>query len=368
MNDIRFPPHLTAKMFDELLVRLEQDGGFNDLYLATNGIPTIKKDGRLKRIGDRKLRSSEVEEQINAIYGANGATEIRKGGEIPTSHQVQVGRGVTYRYRVSGVAFSTQEGNKGIQLTFRSIAPEPIPLKDLNVEQGIIDRAYDRQGMVIIAGETGSGKSTLLAGFVDDMNSDSAKSDRVILTLESPIEYVHPVKTERCLVFQTEIPSMCPTFSEGVRRCLRRGPEVILIGEMRDQETIEAGVRASNTGHLVMTTLHANSAPEVIRRMVNEFDESVQAARLREIISALRLVVVQYLATTIDGKRVPCREFLGFPYELRTRLAKMAEKDIYPAIEEAVRKEGQSMRAAAQRWLDEGQIDAESFERAIAGT
>lgn len=368
MSEIRFPAHLTAKMFNDLLVRLEQEGGFNDLYLATNGYPTIKKDGRLSRIGDRKLRSSEVEEQINTIYGANAATEIRKGNEIPTSHQIQAARGVTYRYRVEGVAFATEEGNKGIQLTFRSIAPEPIPLKELGVEQGIIDRAFDRQGMVVIAGETGSGKSTLLAGLVDEMNSDEANADRVVLTLESPIEYVHSIKTERCLVYQTEIPSQCPTFSEGVRRCLRRGPEVILIGEMRDQETIEAGVRASNTGHLVLTTLHANSAPEVIRRMVNEFDESVQAARLREIISALRLVVVQYLATDVNGKRVPCREFLGFPYELRTRLAKMPDRDIYPAIEEAVAKDGQTMRAAAQRWLDEGRIDNESFERAVAGT
>lgn len=272
-----------------------------------------------------------------------------------------------FRYRVNAAGIRCRSSKRGIAITLRSIKPDPVPLEVLKVEQEIIDNFFPRQGLVLVVGETGSGKSTLLSSMIRH-SLEQPGPGKTYLTYEAPIEYIYDnVQIGNNVIQQSEVGSNVESFASGVRNALRRSPEIILIGEARDRETIEACVRAANTGHLVFATVHANSVAETMRRMAGEFPPDIQEARMREIISSLRMCVAQYLARRPEGGRIALREYLVFTNEVRDQLLDAPIEKLIPLTNKMVGDYGQTMASDAEAKHRAGAISSEVYKTVIAG-
>lgn len=312
--------------------------------------------GRMKRVTKRKLSKAEVMDIIGGIYKSDGAVAKLNGGEdVDLPWTVKVSRDKALRYRVNMTAIFTN-GHKGYSITIRTIRNRAPLLEDLNLPQEILDNISPKTGLVMIVGATGSGKSTLLASVLDWRMRDP-EAHLKILTYEAPIEYVYDdVYKPSTIISQTEIGSHLPTFEAGVRNALRRKPSIILMGEMRDRETIGEGVTASMTGHLVYGTLHANGATDAVRRMVNVFPVEEKNARAQDILSSLRLIVAQMLIPSLDGKRVPIREYLVFTDDIKEMLLEAGVDNLTYMTKKALREHGKSFLEDAKEKFNEGLI------------
>jgi defect-in-organelle-trafficking protein DotB len=366
-EEVRFPnesSRVRPDDFDDLLAWAASRGA-SDVSAQTGEPVWIEVHGRLFQATRRRLDQAELVDIINQIYGANGSAELAKGGDIDVSYEVRIDRSSRLRFRVNGTAILSG-GRDGIQITLRVLPDMPARLDQMNVEPGILAACSPRNGMVLMTGPTGSGKTTLLGAIIRAKLEDLANHIK-LLTYEAPIELTYDkVRGARSFVAQTEIPRHLPSFAAGVRNALRRKPTDILIGECRDCATIEAACEASNTGHVLYSTTHANGVAETIRRLIAVFPGSERQSRAIDIVESLRLVVTQALLPTVDGRRVAAREFLAFDDDVRDRLL-AAEPDGWPAVtRELVRERGQSMAAAVTRLWEEGRIARDVFERYAA--
>jgi defect-in-organelle-trafficking protein DotB len=327
-------------------------------------------EGRNIRVTKRALSSHEVEGITNYIYGTNGTAQIRKGDEIDTRHMVvrREPNGIGSMIVVSKIGFRVNitgcwsNGHEDAQqITARSIKALPPKLSELGIEDGIISHLYPEMGLVCVCGPTGSGKTTLLAGVMREIieNPDSHKK---IITYEAPIEYVYDdLKRYSVVISQHEIPRHLPSFARGVRNSLRRAPKVILVGETRDQETAQAALEASQTGHVVYTTVHSNSVANTISRLANLFAPQERMTKVFELAESMRMVIVQRLVMRADGKgRVPLREFLAFNQTVRDQLRVASSlNEVEHLLVKLVERHGQTMLSSAQRAFDNGQISAD---------
>ena len=222
--------------------------------------------------------------------------------------------------------------------------------------------------IVFITGATGSGKSTLLASIIREL-IEQADSNRKVLTYEAPIEFVYDeVETISASVSQSEIPRHLPSFADGVRNALRRKPRLIMVGECRDPETISAALEAALTGHPVYTTLHTSGVAETMRRLVTSFSGDERLGRTIDILETIRLCIWQKLVSTVDGKRVPLREYLIFDEEVRDILLNSDPNDVTRITRKLVRERGQLMTVDAKEKLDAGIIDERTYKIIVAGT
>lgn len=312
--------------------------------------------GRMRRVTKRKLSKAEVMDIIGGIYKSDGAVAKLNGGEdVDLPWTVKVSRDKSLRYRVNMTSIFTN-GHKGYSITIRTIKNRAPLLEDLKLPQDILDNISPKTGLVMIVGATGSGKSTLLASVLDWRMRDP-EAHLKILTYEAPIEYVYDeVYKPSTIISQTEIGTHLPTFEAGVRNALRRKPSIILMGEMRDRETIGEGVTASMTGHLVYGTLHANGATDAVRRMVNVFPVEEKNARAQDILSSLRLIVAQMLIPSTDGKRVPIREYLVFTDKVKESLLEAGVDNLTFMTKKALKESGKSFLEDAIEKFNEGLI------------
>lgn len=312
--------------------------------------------GRMRRVTKRKLNKSEVMDIIGGIYKSDGAVAKLNGGEdVDLPWTVKVSRDTSLRYRVNMTSIFTN-GHKGYSITIRTIKNRAPLLEDLKLPPDILDNISPKTGLVMIVGATGSGKSTLLASVLDWRMRDP-DANLKILTYEAPIEYVYDdVFKPSSIISQTEIGSHLPTFEAGVRNALRRKPSIILMGEMRDRETIGEGVTASMTGHLVYGTLHANGATDAVRRMVNVFPVEEKNARAQDILSSLRLIVAQMLIPSTDGKRVPIREYLVFTDDIKEKLLEAGVDNLTYMTKRVLKESGRSFLQDAMEKYKEGLI------------
>jgi len=353
---------------------LESHGGFSDLDIAAGEPIKIFVQGKVKQVTKRRLSSTEVQGFVNHMAKDESAyTQVISGGEVDRSYATTVPSedGLTvFRYRLNVVSVINKFGQNDAHICMRSINSEPMRLKDLKLEEGLLAHLVARQGLGLVVGETGSGKSTLLSAIIGE-EARKEGNFKKILTAEAPVEYVyfdctHPSN----IVFQQEVAKIggCVTsFPKAIRNMLRRNPSIILIGESRDRETMEATIRAASTGHMTYTTLHANGVGEAVRRILNEFPEEAKKARLYELMPLMNFVVVQYLAKTIDGKRVALREFLVFTPEIIQTLQTCPVDDVVNTINNYVKSQGQTMEMAAKRQLDLGVITQGEYEYVVSG-
>ena len=304
----------------------------------------------------RPLDAADMAVVLRKIYGPEALARLASGTDLDLSYEVRPDRYTRIRFRVNIVAILSK-GRDGSQVTMRVLPDAPPALSDSNIEEEIIRHWAPRQGMVIVTGPTGSGKTTLLAAgcrYLLERDHGCGK----MLTYESPIEYVYDViKSPRSLVSQTEIPRHLPDFARGVRNALRRKPEIILVGEARDRETISAAIEAAQTGHTVYTTTHTTGVAATIQRMVSSFDSSERSERAYALMETVRMIVTQALVPKIGGGRMGLREWMRFPDDLREKLLDMDYKEWGAVIQRTIPAYGQTMAESAKQAFEAGKIE-----------
>ncbi len=272
----------------DAFLKLGTQQGCSDLHLAVGVPPMLRMHGDLVPIKFRELRDSELDSYINEILTPNQAEQFIRGGDLDFSYVTGEGG----RFRVNVFRKET-----GVGATFRAI-PSTVPTLDSLKLPPVVKKLCDyHQGMILVTGSTGTGKSTTLAAMIDHLNSTRKLN---IISLEDPIEFVHQSKNSQ--VIQRELHNHIPNFAEGVRAAMREDPDVILVGEMRDAETIRMAMTAAETGHLVLGTLHTTGAVKTIDRIIDALPPDEREQTKAFLAQSLLAVVTQVLVKTHDGR------------------------------------------------------------------
>ncbi|HUP25370.1 MAG TPA: type IV pilus twitching motility protein PilT [Thermoanaerobaculia bacterium] len=280
----------------ELLLRLLDQRG-SDLHLSSALRPRMRVDGDLVELVDVEAPSSQqLEKLLFEITPERNRTQFQETSDTDFAYEIP---GMA-RFRVN-----LYRDQRGVASALRVI-PQQIPsLDDLGLPDSVHKLAFLTKGLVLVTGPTGSGKSTTLAAILDLVNR--SRSDH-ILTIEDPIEFVHPSK--KCLVNQREVGVHTESFKRALRAALREDPDVVLVGEMRDLETVAIALETAETGHLVLGTLHTSTAPSTIERLVDQFPGDRQGQVRLMLADSLRAVIAQTLLKRIGGGRVAAHEVL----------------------------------------------------------
>ncbi len=267
----------------------------SDLHLVAHEKPMIRVEGELAPIQETILQEKELE---SAIYGILEPAHKKK---FDVEHDLDIG----YKYKKIRFRLNIHRQEQSIGLAARLI-PEIIPTaEDLRFEEQLIEATNLIDGLVLVVGPTGNGKSTTIARMIEQIN---ASRNAHIVTIEDPIEFVF--ESKKSLIEQRELGVDTPSFASALKHVLRQDPNVILVGEMRDPETIATVLTAAETGHLVFSTLHTSNAAEAIERIVDVFEGPKQKQVLIQLSSVLRYVIAQQLVPQTDGALVAAREIL----------------------------------------------------------
>ncbi|MBI1273819.1 MAG: ATPase [Alphaproteobacteria bacterium] len=328
----------------------------SDITIQTDRPVYIEVDGILFPIIRRSIDTADMANILNKIYGPDALAKLAAGKDLDLSHEVRPDRNTRYRFRVNITAILSK-GRDSVQITMRSLPNLPPTMQDLGIEEKIIDNWAPRQGMVLVTGPTGSGKSTLLAAGCR-MLVEREHGCGKMLTYEAPIEYVYDQVTgQRSLVAQSEIPRHLPSFAAGVRNALRRKPNIILVGESRDRETVSASIEAGQTGHCVYSTVHTVGVAATIRRMISVFEPGERTERAFALMETLRMVVTQALVPKKGGGRIGIREFMVFDDNVRELMLDMPIERWTTETQRLLERYGQTMQQAATRAFKAGQIE-----------
>jgi twitching motility protein PilT len=272
----------------EQILRAAIEYKASDVHLSVGVPPIMRINGDLKRYGSEKLMPNDTEAIAKIIVPENMWNLFKEKGELDFSYGIP---GIS-RFRAN--AFHQR---KSISIAFRVVASKVPTIEDLDLPE-IIPRLVEKpQGLILVTGPTGSGKSTTLASMIDYMNRTMSKH---IITLEDPIEYLH--RHGNSIIDQREVGFDTYSYDNGLRAALRQDPDVILVGEMRDLETIGIAITAAETGHLVLSTLHTSSAPSTINRIIDVFPPEQQTQIRIQLASVLLGVISQRLFPTADKK------------------------------------------------------------------
>jgi twitching motility protein PilT len=281
---------------DQFLKVLVQHSG-SDLHLTTGSPPVMRVHGHMQRIKFRELSPKDMETLVYEIMDEEWRIRFAETMDFDFAYEIE---GLA-RFRVN-----VYWQRKGLAAVFRTIPSDILTADDLGLPDAVRKLCMLTKGLVLVTGPTGSGKSTTLAAMVDLINETRAEH---ILTIEDPIEFTHPNK--KCLVNQREVGTNTRSFANALRAALREDPDVILVGEMRDKETIELGITAAETGHLVFGTLHTNSAPKTVDRIIDVFPADQQEQIRAMLAESLKGVISQVLLRKADGKgRIAAQEIM----------------------------------------------------------
>jgi twitching motility protein PilT len=285
----------------EAYLRRMVELGASDLHISASEAPMVRIDGDMKRLDDAPVLSPEQTASLfDDIVPDRNREEFEEIHDTDFSHEIE---GVS-RFRVN--YFTDRKGPGAV---FRTI-PSKIPThEDLGLPRVVLDLCKLHKGLVLVTGPTGSGKSTTLAAMIDYIND--TRTDHV-LTIEDPIEFVHPNK--QCLVNQREVGTHTGSFKKALRAALREDPDIVLVGEMRDLETIAIAIETAETGHLVFGTLHTTTAASTVDRIIDQFPADRQSQIRTMLSESLKGVISQNLLRKIGGGRVAAMEILvGIP-------------------------------------------------------
>ena len=280
----------------ETLFRALVQSGASDLHLRSGEPPMLRVHGELRRQEQPPLSPERLESMLMSIMAAKELGEFREGGDTDWAYEIE---GLA-RFRCN--AGRDRFGAMGV---FRVIPNQIRTADEMGLSREVQNLCYLTKGLVVVTGPTGSGKSTTLAGLVDLINR--TRTDHII-TIEDPIEFVHPSK--KCLVTQRQVGLHTRSFKHALRAALREDPDIILVGEMRDLETVSIAIETAETGHLVFGTLHTTTAASTIDRIIDQFPPDRQAQVRVMLSESLRGVIAQTLCKKIGGGRVAAREVL----------------------------------------------------------
>jgi twitching motility protein PilT len=324
--------------------------GASDLHVTVGLPPMIRVHGKLQPLEYPTLTPSATREMIYDILSNEQRQRLENAWELDTAYTLPR----TARFRVN-VYF--QRGSLGA--AFRTI-PEKIPsFEELGLPKAVEQMAEKPRGLVLVTGPTGSGKSTTLASMVDKINKERHEH---VMSVEDPIEFLHDHKN--CIVNQREVNQDTKSFAEALKHVLRQDPDVILVGEMRDLETISLAITAAETGHLVFATLHTQDAPQTVDRVIDVFPSHQQAQVRAQLAIALQGIVTQTLVPRCDGKgRVVACEILVPTPGIRNLIREGKNHQIYSAMQTGGKFGMQTMDAALVELVREGEISHKEAER-----
>jgi twitching motility protein PilT len=318
----------------------------SDMHLSSGLPPMIRVDGDIRRINIPSLEHKEVHSLIYDIMNDKQRRDYEELLETDFSFALP---GVA-RFRVN--AFNQERGAAAV---FRTIPSEVLTLEDLAAPKFFEEVSKKPRGLVLVTGPTGSGKSTTLAAMIDFINSTTYAH---ILTVEDPIEFVH--ESKKCLINQREIHRDTLGFNEALRSALREDPDIILVGEMRDLETIRLALTAAETGHLVFGTLHTTSAAKTIDRIIDVFP-AAEKDMIRSMLSeSLQAVISQTLLKKIGGGRIAAHEIMVGTAAIRNLIREAKVAQMYSAIQTG-RKDGmQTLDQNLKELVEKGKIASKS--------
>lgn len=353
------PDRFTEEHVDPLLLWCVKQNS-SDITIQTDRPVYNEIHGALYPGTFRNIDAADMAVFLSKIYGPEAQARLASGRDLDVSYEIRPDRYTRIRFRVNITAILSR-GRDSAQITMRVLPSEPPTFKDLGVEKEVQDAWAPRQGLVVITGPTGSGKTTLLAAG-NRLLLERPEGCGKMLTYEAPIEYVYDaISSPRSLVSQSEIPRHLPDFAHGVRNALRRKPEVILVGEARDRETINAAIEASQTGHAVYTTTHTTGVANTVQRMLSTYDMREREERAIALMETLRLIVTQALVPRVGGGRCGVREWMKFPDEVREKLMDMPFTDWPNEIQRMINQYGQTMQRSAEIVFEEGIIDRRHY-------
>lgn len=314
----------------------------SDLHISAGLPPMIRIDGDIRRINLPSMDHKQVHGLIYDIMNDKQRKDFEEFLETDFSFEVP---GVA-RFRVN--AFNH---NRGAGAVFRTIPSKVLSMEDLGMGQVFRDISATPRGLVLVTGPTGSGKSTTLAAMIDYVNEN--RYDH-ILTIEDPIEFVH--ESKKCLVNQREVHRDTHSFTDALRSALREDPDIILVGEMRDLETIRLALTAAETGHLVMGTLHTTSAAKTIDRIVDVFPADEKSMVRSMLAGSLEAVISQTLLKKIGGGRVASHEIMRGTSAIRNLVREDKVAQMYSTIQTGASMGMQTMDQSLSMLVDKGVI------------
>ncbi len=333
----------------DVLLEMMGQYGASDLHICAGNPPVLRINGILQRTKYHDLTPKEVEVLLLEMLDESQIEFLKDRKDIDFAYSL----GEKARFRAN--VFIEKGGYAG---AFRLIPSKIKTIRELALPEAVQSLARIKSGLVIVTGPTGSGKSTTLASMIDLMNKERSYH---IITLEDPIEFIYP--KGKCLIHQRQIGFHVPDFSSGLKASLREDPDVILVGEMRDLETIHLALTAAETGLLVLATLHTSSAPKTVDRIVDVFP-TYQQAQVRTMLSeSLKGVIAQRLLRKADGSgRIAAVEVMICNAAIQNLIREGKTYQIYSVIQTGTALGMQTMAAHVNKLAQEGWITREEAE------
>ncbi len=326
-------------------LKLMVDKGASDMFLTTGAPVNIKVEGKLYPLGNTGLPSGMVKKIAYSLMDEGQVPQFERTLELNMALAVKE----TGRFRIN---VFKQRGEVG--MVIRAIRRDIPSIEQLRLPSIFSQLIMEPRGLILVVGATGSGKSTTLAAMIDQRNQQSPGH---ILTIEDPIEYLH--RHKRSIVNQREVGLDTHSYGDALKNAMREAPDVIMIGEIRDTDTMEAAIAFSETGHLCLATLHSNNADQTLERILNFFPESAHKNVLMNLALNLRAVISQRLVTGKDGHRIPAAEVLLNTPLIRDMIRRGQIHEIKEAMEHSLQEGMQTFDQSLYRLYKDGRVELE---------
>lgn len=341
------------------------DQGASDILVQGGDFVWVEIHGRQRQASTHTIKQGQLSSLIGTVWQAEVESHIRGGLGADRSlelsgEEIGLARGKVIRFRCNFVQARVARIDEAYSITMRIIPSELPDIHEMGIEEALFEALYPEMGLVLVCGPTGSGKTTLQAAVY--AHAGRTMPDRKVITCEDPIEFVlggpHWKGPQPS---QSQIGRDIQTFALGLRNAMRRKPSIIGIGEARDLETVDAMIEAGLTGHLCYATVHTESVPETVNRIIQVYPPGEQSSVASRLIGALRVIVVQRLMKTLDGKRRAIREFVVFDRGLRNRLQAVPCDQWAPILRKELEMARATLDDRAWGLYRDGEIAQEEF-------
>lgn len=368
-TDYRDPYRFQSLDDFKLLILETLRQGASDLFIQP-GLPVCAEiNGDLRAVTHRAIDDSEVVEMLVLAAGRDTAhTDIVGGVAVNERYELfdpdirdSRGERLRHKFRVNASPI-LYHGHTSCQIVMRAIPKDPPRYDGVGLTEELVRKACPEDGIVYVAGRTGSGKTTTFAAILRFILENNTPIRGNLITQEEPIEFTfESIQSRHSIIVQSQIPMHFADFYAANREAMRRKPGLIMIGEMRDEETIRAAVEASLTGHPCFGTVHASDVAAVMRRLISRFPEAERATAIYDIVDSARFIMAQKLVKTVQGGRCAVREYLEFDGEVCEELAQLSDMGrVTGAVRDLMKTKGWSFAKDARKLLHQGVISEET--------